>query len=196
MSPGNHLHSADLRGELSLSSQSSVLYNMSYYAGWNIANVYAHSTSYPYRPGDVLSISKHRSTSFVKYCQYLNEFVVERWMRRGLVHLMAGTMSDKLGSSVILVALFSGGADGTSASTGTGTGTGSTAVAFATWYKDLVNNQLCKANTRSFALAPCVSHAYRIAAASDGVVTNSKLSRECLHRGIGCNDTLWTKALV
>ena len=109
-------------------------------------------------------------------------------MCKGLVHMMAGTMSDKLGSSVILIALFSESHTGANI-----------ALEFAAWYKDLVNNQLSrlyKANTRSFALAPCVSHAYRISSSSDGVITNNKLSRECLHRGIGCNDTLWTKELV
>jgi hypothetical protein len=191
---GNHLHSADLRGEVALSSAVDALYNMSYFAGWELAHLRdrdAGSAAYTYRPDDVLSISKHRSTSFVKYCQYLSEHVVEKWTRRGLVQLMAGTMSDKLGSSILLIAVF---AEGSAASAGT-----ATAAEFSVWYKDLVNNQLSrlyKANSRSFALAPCVSHAYRVMASTDGVVVNNKQSRECTYRGENCVDSLWTKALA
>jgi len=186
---GNYLHSADLKGEIALSSTVDFLYNMSFFAGWSLAHLMdsaSGAATYTYRPGDVLSVSKHRSTSFLKYCQYISEHVVEKWARRGLVHLMAGTMSDKLGSSVLLVAVF---VESTEKSG---------AAEFSAWYKDLVNNQLSrlyKANSRSFALAPCVSHAYQVTASTDGVVVSNKQSRECTYRGENCVETLWTKSL-
>lgn len=142
---GRFFHSANQRGDIDLASYTSRVYNMSFSSGW------VYKPSARYRQDDVIVLSYHRTTSFVKWVDFFEDHL-ELWMRKGLLGVKAGYSQDRVGQMLILCTHWDRLNE-------------ANAFEFNSWYKDMINNglsRLYKANARGFALAPVSSSVYSI----------------------------------